>query len=170
MTPMSVRPATVDDAQAIAGLHVRSWQAAYRGHMPDKLLDNLDPAVWTARWRRGLEHPRPAETTFVAMAGARIVGFATAVDAENGEGAVSAIYVDPPSWGTGAGRLLMDAAVAHLTGGARPRVVRLWALDGNERARRFYERYGFTIDGARGSHTVGGAFEVPTVRYTLQPG
>jgi hypothetical protein len=32
----------VDDADAIAPVHVRSWQAAYRGFMPDEVLDGLD--------------------------------------------------------------------------------------------------------------------------------
>jgi GNAT superfamily N-acetyltransferase len=78
---------------------------------------------------------------------------------------VYAIYVDPPSWGTGAGRALMDAAVAHLRGyGLTP--VRLWALDGNERAARFYRRYGFVADGATGTDPLGGG-EVPTIRFTL---
>ena len=32
---VTVRPATVADAPAMGRLHVRAWQAAYRGHMPD---------------------------------------------------------------------------------------------------------------------------------------
>jgi RimJ/RimL family protein N-acetyltransferase len=52
---------------------------------------------------------------------------------------------------------------------AGPRPVRLWTLDGNERARRFYQRYGFVADGALGSHPVGDGVEVPTLRYTLDP-
>jgi hypothetical protein len=37
----AVRPATPDDADAIASVHVRSWQAAYRGIVPDAMLDAL---------------------------------------------------------------------------------------------------------------------------------
>ncbi|HET9289988.1 MAG TPA: hypothetical protein VFQ49_02825 [Actinomycetes bacterium] len=36
-----VRPATVADAPAMGRLHVRAWQAAYRGHMPGDYLDGL---------------------------------------------------------------------------------------------------------------------------------
>ena len=61
-------------------------------------------------------------------------------------GEIYAIYVDPQHWGTGAGRALMAAALSHLAGeGLSP--VRLWVLADNHRARRFYERHGFTADG-----------------------
>jgi RimJ/RimL family protein N-acetyltransferase len=63
----------------------------------------------------------------------------------------------------------MDAAVGYLTATGR-RPVRLWTLDGNERACRFYERYGFVPDGAVGSHPVGAGPEVRTIRYTLDRG
>ena len=39
--PVTVRDATVDDARAIAEVHVASWRWAYRGQLPDDLLDGL---------------------------------------------------------------------------------------------------------------------------------
>jgi len=33
--PPTIREATPDDAPAIAAVHVRSWQAAYRGIVPE---------------------------------------------------------------------------------------------------------------------------------------
>jgi ribosomal protein S18 acetylase RimI-like enzyme len=178
MTAPLVRPATVDDAEGIALAHVRSWQGAYRGLMPDHLLDSLDVTARAQRQREMFERLPAGAAIFVATGDdGRIVGFAQAGEYEAGEyedsadgaGQVYAIYVDPQHWRTGAGRALMAAALTHLTA-AGPRPVRLWALDGNERARRFYERCGFVADGARGTHTVRGEFEVPTVRFTLDPG
>ena len=40
-TGPAVREATVDDAEAIGSIHVRAWQAIYRGVMPDEYLDGL---------------------------------------------------------------------------------------------------------------------------------
>jgi len=165
---MKVRRAVVDDAEAIGRIHVRAWQVAYDGHMPADFLASLDPAARAAQRRREMAALTPDQAIFVAVDDAdTIVGFAACgnerSDDHNGE--VFAIYVDPPRWGTGAGRALMDAAVAHLTA-AGPRPVRLWALDGNKRARRFYERYGFAADGATGSHPIPDG-EVPTIRFTL---
>jgi RimJ/RimL family protein N-acetyltransferase len=172
MTSPQVRPAVVDDADAIALVHARSWQAAYRGFMPDELLDSLDVAARARRERERLERLPPGVAVFVAIdPTGQTVGFAQVGDYEDGDGSgqVYAIYVDPEHWGTGAGRALMAAALDFLTAD-RPRPVRLWALDGNERARRFYERCGFVADGATGSHPVRGKFEVPTIRFTLDPG
>jgi len=35
---MRIRVATPDDAEAIVDAHVRSWQVAYRGLIPDPVL------------------------------------------------------------------------------------------------------------------------------------
>ena len=38
---MFLRPAEPDDAMEVARVHVRSWQAGYRGLLPDAYLDGL---------------------------------------------------------------------------------------------------------------------------------
>jgi hypothetical protein len=45
--------ATVADAPAMGRVHVRAWQAAYRGHMPDDYLGGLPQVtVPEVRYRR----------------------------------------------------------------------------------------------------------------------
>src|SRR4030095_1198510 len=51
MRIVEVRKATAQDASGIAFVHVRSWQVAYRGHMPDEFLDGLDVEKRTHMWR-----------------------------------------------------------------------------------------------------------------------
>jgi ribosomal protein S18 acetylase RimI-like enzyme len=168
MTPVRIRAAVEGDAQAIARVRVRAWQVAYDGLMPADFLNALDPAESARQHRDRMRARQPDQAHLVAEdAAGTVVGFTECGDEQSGEGAgeVFAIYVDPGRWGTGTGRSLMDAAVVHLTR-ARPRPVRLWSLDGNERARRFYERYGFVADGVTGSHAVPGG-ELATVRFTL---
>ncbi|WP_051864524.1 GNAT family N-acetyltransferase [Streptosporangium roseum] len=53
--------------------------------------------------------------------------------------------------GTGVGRALMDDALPHLG----PRAV-LWVLEGNERARRFYEEAGWSADDVTRDAPMGG--------------
>jgi ribosomal protein S18 acetylase RimI-like enzyme len=163
-----IRAAAADDAEAIGLVQTRAWQVAYDGHMPADFLASLDPAASAERWRDQRLALTPDQAVFVAEdPDGTVVGFAACGDEQTGAGAgqVFAIYVDPERWSTGAGRALMDAAVAHLTA-AGPRPVLLWALDGNERARRFYERYGFVADGATAGHAIPGG-EVPILRFTL---
>jgi len=74
-----------------------------------------------------------------------------AVRSEHGFVAVSgcwleALYVLPEAWGTGHADKLHEAAVAELRRTASG-PARLWVLEGNARARRFYERHGWRADG-----------------------
>lgn len=84
-----------------------------------------------------------------------------------------AIYVHPDHWSAGAGYELMKAGVDRLVAHDRNEI-RVWVLDDNPRARRFYERFGFKLDGATDSYVAdeGGSHEttVDEVRYTLNVG
>jgi hypothetical protein len=67
MTSVTVRPATVDDVAAIASVHVRSWQEAYRGQMPDEILDELDPGDNASRRLSRMNDPANPSNTVVAV-------------------------------------------------------------------------------------------------------
>jgi len=78
-------------------------------------------------------------------------------------GELYALYLLPAWWSAGVGRTLMTSVLDALRGDRYRRVV-LWVLADNARARRFYERAGFTLDGATNVLTgLGGVLEV---RYT----
>lgn len=72
---------------------------------------------------------------FVAERGGVVVGVA-GIEGEWLQG----FYVVPEWWGSGVANELHDAVVEH---GAR----RLWCLEENHRARRFYEKRGWTLNG-----------------------
>jgi GNAT superfamily N-acetyltransferase len=145
-----LRDARPTDALAVAGVHVRSWQAAYRGLFPDDFLDGLRAEDRAGRYTLGSEDPCDPHTV-LALIGGSTVGFATVGPCRDedaaGAGEVYAVYVDPAHWGSGVGRRLMDEAVGRLREhGFREGV--LWVLDGNERAERFYRALGWEPDGA----------------------
>jgi GNAT superfamily N-acetyltransferase len=77
-------------------------------------------------------------------------------------GEVYALYVTPDWWSTGTGRSLMSRAVAALSDAGYERAV-LWVLEANARARRFYDRAGWILDGA--SNVLDGLGGVVEVRY-----
>jgi GNAT superfamily N-acetyltransferase len=59
---------------------------------------------------------------------------------------LNGLYVRPEAWGTGLAARLHDRAVAALRE-AGIATARLWVLEHNLRARRFYERRGWQPDG-----------------------
>jgi GNAT superfamily N-acetyltransferase len=167
---VQIRPAGPDDAEAIAAVHVASWQATYRGVVPDEVLDGPDLLAGRRRmWQRWLGPDAPAgHAAWVAEAGGEVVAFADVLpsrddDADEVTGEVLMIYARPDAWGSGAGRELMAAAVAGLRE-AGFRSATLWVLDSNARARRFYERAGFAPDGATKTEQLAGA-TMTEVRY-----
>ena len=165
-----VRPARAGDEPGIARVHVASWQDAYRGHMPADYLAALDVDKRAEAWRQRLPSARRSRgDVLVAASGASIVGFAHYGPSRDQDadprrtGEIGAIYLQPESIGQGVGRLLMERAVAGLAGLGYTDVT-LWVLDGNTRARRFYERAGWAPDGAAKTDQSWG-FPIPEVRY-----
>lgn len=146
MDPMGIREATIDDARAIAEVQVAGWQAAYRGLMPDAVLDGVTLAVREPAWVKNLAERRGSRTTVLEREG-RVVAFGCFGPSryEEGLGEVWALYVAPAAWRTGAGRALLDEGLRFLDAPA----VMLWVLECNARAIRFYEACGFRLDGTR---------------------
>ncbi|HEU0303031.1 MAG TPA: GNAT family N-acetyltransferase [Gaiellaceae bacterium] len=160
----TVRRAEASDARAIAEVQVETWRAAYVGVMPQATLDALDVDERAQAWERWVRAERTAQ--FVAERSGQTIGFASAGPCghEQGSGEVYAIYVRPDAWSTGAGRQLMDEAVAWLAE-RWPQAV-LWVAEENPRARRFYERYGWVAETTRVEEVAPGA-HVPEVLYRL---
>lgn len=161
---VGVRRATADDARAIAEVQVETWRAAYVDVMPAEVLDALDVDRREQMW--GSYATAEGYAQFVAERGGRVVGFVAVggcAELEN-TGELFAIYVVPDSWDVGAGLALMNAAVEWLA--ERWDEAVLWVATENPRARRFYERYGWVVDGERVDTTLIAA-PLPETRYRL---
>ena len=105
----------------------------------------------------------------VAEDGGSVVGFASCGESRDaaGEGELYAIYALPEAWGSGVGRALMAAALEALRASGFA-TASLWVLEDNPRARRFYEREGWTPDGGRrGEELLGVAITEVRYRFTL---
>ena len=170
MRIVEVRKAAAQDASGIAFVHVRSWQVAYRGHMPDEFLDGLDVEKRTNMWREVTQDPD--KIVFVAEDwDGNIVGFSALgpsrdADANPNTAEVAAIYVHPEKWKKGIGRALLCASLDQVRKCKFDQIT-LWVLEGNQRARSFYESFGFIQDGAIKDDDHWKSFAVREVRYRL---
>jgi ribosomal protein S18 acetylase RimI-like enzyme len=138
-----VRPATLDDAAAIARVHVASWRSTYLGLLPADFLASLGEEPYTERWTRVIGEG--SSRVFVVDEKGDIVGFASCGRERAGEigftGELYAIYVLDSAQRRGHGRELVRAVAGAL------RELRLgdmivWVLRDNTAARHFYERLG----------------------------
>jgi GNAT superfamily N-acetyltransferase len=158
LTAMELRAARREELRALHEARLATWKVAYRGLVPDSYLDELTLtdellAKIQDRYDEGLAQ------TVGAWDGGTAVGLSVAGPCRDedrtGERELYALYVLPSHWGTGLGQLLWDA-VAPFTS--------LWVLEGNARARAFYERHGFRPERTK-QITFG--VELTEVRYLL---
>jgi len=142
---LAIRTATIEDAAALAEVHVAAWRWAYEGLLPTAVLDGLSVDERAVMWRRILANP--VGVTLLAERSGRAIGFASAGPGRDEIGGPSvgelyALYVLADVTGTGVGRSLHDAVLSRLA--ERGFVAaRLWVLRGNARAIRFYTRQGW---------------------------
>lgn len=106
----------------------------------------MDPTAIAASWTDSIAAGR--SRLHVALLDDNVIGYAGVgperdPQAPPNTGELYALFVHPDHWGTGAGRALTDAACADLRESGCDSV-QLWVLEANNRARRFYLRYGFT--------------------------
>lgn len=149
MSEPLVRPAVLDDAEAIAVVHHTAWVQTYSDLLPAEHWENDTVERRAQRWNERLS-TKASGAPSVAVVDGRVVGFAKAgaTRAQDGIPPVRSdelwsLYVLSANYGTGIGALLLDAVLPP----TRP--AELWVADANPRARRFYEKHGFTPDGTR---------------------
>jgi GNAT superfamily N-acetyltransferase len=168
-----VRAVTPADVAAVTRLQVASWREAYAGLIPAGYLAAMSAAEREQRHLARVLDPEPRAAYLLAEQAGAVRGMTNLGPARDDDldpaavGEIRAMYVDPPAWSTGVGAALMRAALDHLVGHGT-RAVALWVLEGNARARAFYERWGFRPDGSRQVVELGQP--VPELRYYRQLG
>lgn len=151
-----IRAASVEDAEAIARVHVAAWAETYAEVAPLEVLARRTVADRTATWRRILSgdppDPHRAEVAVLEQAGS-LTGFASwgeqrdeALRERGLGGEISAIYLLRRVQWQGHGRALMAHAARRLLARGH-KGASLWVLRDNPPARGFYERLGGVLCG-----------------------
>lgn len=167
---MHIINATLEDARAVAEIHVLSWQHAYRGILPQDFLESLSVEKREAVWREQISRGSP--DLLVAKSQNQLGGF-VCFGASRDEGApagtaeIMAIYLAPAMLSTGLGRRLWLSALDRMIDRGFTSVT-LWVLVRNDRAIRFYEAAGFSADPASRKHFSLGGAVVEEIRYARE--
>lgn len=161
-----IREASVGDATAIAQVHVYAWQVAYKGIIPDSVLDHLSIQDRTTEWRKHLS--KNVEQTLLVESNDIVAGWASFGQSRDDSstprtGEVYAIYLHPSVWRKGLGKLLHAEMERQLRQGGFVEVT-LWVLEANHQARSFYSSLGYSQDGGARTKLRGGV-EIPETRY-----
>ncbi|MGI9596892.1 MAG: GNAT family N-acetyltransferase [Acidimicrobiales bacterium] len=190
-----VRAAEPGDGPGIGRVHVEAWRVGYAGIVPAEHLDSLDAEQRGRAWTERLAHPtrpctlhgtgglvvvaiiEPDRTEPVpgqpVIAGIANYGSYRRDESDASDGTDSTgmcelrmLNVHPDHWGTGVAQALMSRIIADLGRERGEPMVALWVLEDNARGRRFYEKEGWSPDGARRAHRTGGV-DLVVLRYVL---
>jgi GNAT superfamily N-acetyltransferase len=135
----------VNDAAAIAKVHLESWRTTYKGIVPDEFLVRLSDEEREQLWRQILtDSDRPSFAYVAEEEGGTVIGFVSGGRERSGDpvytGELYAIYLLSPHQGQGIGRQLVITLVNRLLQDGMTALL-LWVLAENP-SRQFYERLG----------------------------
>ena len=146
-----IRKVKIEDYKELGELHVRSWQEAYIGLLPQELLDNLDLEDKANRWKTIIEQAN--SNVLVDVVNGKIAGFISSArcrdsDTDESWAEIFSLYYLKEYWGQGRVSILLNKALSDLTQAGFSKLS-LWVLQGNDRAIGFYQKLGFEFDGAK---------------------
>ncbi len=163
----TIRKANSDDSKQLGEIHAKSWQVAYKGIVPDKILDNMIPEKRAVYFEQALKEEK--EEDYLILKGEKALGFICIgkcrdEDKDDCYGEIWGIYLLPEYWRYGIGTKLIKWGLNNLKNRGYQKVT-LWVLEDNWSARRFYEKMGFTFDDTIKELNIGK--KLNEVRYVL---
>ena len=142
---------TAEEMDGKGYVHYKSWQETYRGLMEGSYLEGVTLERCQAMARKWTDN------ILVAKDGDKVIGFAAygpcRDEGASDFGEVFAIYVLADFHRQRVGYELMNATFEKLK---EYKEIVVWVLKGNDKAIKFYERYGFRFDGMEKEVMLGG--------------
>jgi ribosomal protein S18 acetylase RimI-like enzyme len=133
---LTIRPARADEAETLLAIQRDACVVAFAHIFPPEEHPFPDDDI-LANWRTVLAEP--ATEVFIAESDGVPVGSVSL-----GDGFLSTLYVVPSHQGTGIGEALHDLALERLRAQGND-VAKLWTLEENWNARRYYEKRGWKL-------------------------
>lgn len=148
-------------------MHVRSWRDAYSEILRAEDIARHTLGSRLEQWTKHLQ--KDERDTSVAERAGEVVGFVSSGPTEDDDGGplvgeIAALYLVREAWRDGIGRKLMEVALDCLRSKGFGEAT-LWVLRENAPARSFYEKHGWSYDGAEKDCFAG--FSAPALRYRI---
>lgn len=147
MPTFTIRPCAPAEVETVLRMKNLAWRQTYAGQLHDEVFEKLeaDVASHAAAWQEGIGNG-DAPPLIGSDTSGRVIGVAAGGPARGDHPPAPTelymVYVLAEAYGSGLGRLLVDAAI-----GSDPAFV--WVLEANARAVAFYRKLGFEPDGVR---------------------
>lgn len=145
----TIRYANISDAKTLAEIHSRSWKVAYKGIVPDEVLENITVEKREKYFEKALINGWEEDAIIYKdnkAVGLICIGKSRDADKTDSCGEVWGIYLLPEYWNKGIGSELFNWGLNELKR-KKYNEVTLWVLEKNINARKFYEKVGFKHDG-----------------------
>jgi len=141
---MLIRPATIDDANAIANIHTTSWRRTYTSELTKAYLDNIVPTERSESWLEKLTFPDNNQHIIVAEINNEIVGFACFFANKHAKRGsyLDNLHICHTHQSKGIGRLLLTHGAQWCDSIAPDKGLYLMVNQSNKRAQNFYKSLG----------------------------
>lgn len=143
-----IKKASINDTEIISSIHALSWKSAYRGMIPSQYLDNLEDNFWVNAFDNWIT--KAELIVKIIFQDEKPVGCIAYGDSRDDKfsncGEIVSIYILPDYFHKGYGQRLLDSALEDMKSMGHKNIY-LWALEENNRARRFYEKNKFKYNG-----------------------
>lgn len=145
-------------AEALASVMISAWRAGFRGILPETTIEKYTQFYPCADMFRQII-ASGIGTMYLARLDGQTVGLLYRIS-EGKTFRIEALFTLPEVWGTGVAAQLIHRALQDASGCS---CVTVWPFAENHRARRFYEKHGFS---PTGRSRMGDAEEVEYLRTT----
>lgn len=141
--------ATKENAVDMGFVHSCSWQKTYRGIIEDSIIADFTPEKRAEVFLQVI--PNQPEEYYLFKVDGSAAGIASLSkshepNAPTHLGEIYSIYFHPRFWGTPATQAGLQFCIDRLKVLGFTQIA-IWVLNDNIRAKKFYEKYGFTFDG-----------------------
>ncbi|KYH34009.1 protease synthase and sporulation negative regulatory protein PAI 1 [Clostridium tepidiprofundi DSM 19306] len=152
-----IRYANSDDAKELGIIHSQSWKIAYKGIVPDSVLNNISAEKREKYFYNALTEKIEEDALIFVddkPIGFICIGKCRDNDLDDSYGEIWGIYLLPSYWNQGLGYKLINWGINALIDRGFKNII-LWVLKENINACKFYEKVGFCFEGTEKEINIG---------------